>query len=193
MIGVVMAGGESRRMGQDKALLEYHGKAQFIYLSELIAHFDMPVVVSSNSIAASQSIFQVFSDAPKYQNHGPISGLLSVHEQFPMQPLLVVGCDYPSFNQEALSKLIANRNRESHITAFVNADQIPEPLLAIYEVSALRQFQQGFLLEGRDSLRRFMMEIGFKAIEANDSEWIRSIDHWEDYQNWKKHHSSNQN
>ncbi len=58
MNGIILAGGQSSRMGQPKSLLEYHGKPQYQYAAELLNSFCAQVFISCS--AEQQTIFQGF-------------------------------------------------------------------------------------------------------------------------------------
>ncbi len=45
--GLILAGGKSQRMGQDKGLLTYHGKTQIDYCFEILSEYVDEVFISS--------------------------------------------------------------------------------------------------------------------------------------------------
>ena len=48
LLGVVLCGGESKRMGSDKGLLQDNGKIWAEKISEKLKHQNIPVVISIN-------------------------------------------------------------------------------------------------------------------------------------------------
>jgi molybdopterin-guanine dinucleotide biosynthesis protein A len=133
--GLVLAGGQSRRMRADKALLDYHGKPQLEWMAELIAPYCMSVHAS---LRAAQAREPVRAGLPSLvdarEDAGPIAGILAAQEHDPDAAWLVVACDLPFLDARTLDHLIARRAPASVATAYRSAhDGLPEPLCAIWE------------------------------------------------------------
>jgi len=172
--GLVLAGGESRRMGHDKALISIHGKPAFFHASELLKNFCETVFVScrenqdlmSNLVEQPTWLREVF-DNNEYSDKGPLTGLLSCLAQLGIDQnetlagntsfdgLLVLGCDYRNMTEETLGRLVAvgqTQNRiccyQNHITGFI------EPLVAYYPAEILQQIPE--FAKENSSLRQFV-------------------------------------
>ena len=172
--GLVLAGGESRRMGHDKALITIHGKPAFFHAAELLKNFCETVFVScrenqdlmSNLVEQPTWLKEVF-DLQEYAHKGPLTGLLSYLAQLGMDQnetlagntsfdgLLVLGCDYRNMTEETLGRLVAvgqTQNRiccyQNHITGFI------EPLVAYYPAEILLQIPE--FAKENSSLRQFV-------------------------------------
>ncbi|MDC6389857.1 NTP transferase domain-containing protein [Maribacter sp. PR1] len=137
--GLVLSGGKSTRMGQDKGLIPYHGIPQREYLYHLLSKVCDEAFLSirsdqQNSIAPD---FNVIVDKDEFR--GPYNGLLSAHKKYSEVSWLVLACDLPLINEEALKELIGKRNSKKMATAFANEENpLPEPLAAIWEPEALK-------------------------------------------------------
>jgi len=145
LYGLVLAGGKSRRMGQDKALLQRDGKSQLAHMVELLGEFVETVYVSARPDQADdpeRSRFGLLYD--NYDNIGPIAGVLSALEQHPQADWLVVACDLPNIDGETLQYLLQNRAEQQPFTAYRSShDNLPEPLCAVYTAGSdaiLRDF-----------------------------------------------------
>ncbi len=172
--GLVLAGGESRRMGHDKALISIHGKPAFYHAAELLKNFCETVFVScrvnqnlmSNLVEQPTWLKEVF-DHQEYADKGPLTGLLSclvqlgidqnetLAAEIPFDGLLVMGCDYRNITEETLGRLVAvgqTQNRiccyQNHITGFI------EPLVAYYPAEILQQIPE--FAKENSSLRQFV-------------------------------------
>ena len=138
LYGLVLAGGKSTRMGQDKHLLEYHGQpqAQFLY-ALLDSHCDRTFM----SLRADQhDTFQKEHGVILDQDHyrGPFNGLLSAHAEHPEVAWLVLACDLPLINVDTITRLIKARDPLATGTAMATRkSQLPEPLVAIWEPMGL--------------------------------------------------------
>ena len=143
--GLVLAGGESRRMGSDKALLVRDGQSQLAHIAAILDQVTDRVFVSTRGDQQDESERSRFAQiVDRYEDIGPIAGILSALEEHPQADWLVVACDLPNIDEATLQFLIANRSREKPFTAFRSSyDDLPEPLCALYRSgcdSILRQF-----------------------------------------------------
>lgn len=135
--GLVLVGGESRRMGRDKALLSYDGAAtQLERTTELLQSVCPRVFVSQRAEqpfsipSGSEAIYDSVEAA-----HGPLRGILSAMRSHPKAHWLVLACDLPYLGTATLEKLIAAFRAQSspELTAYRSShDGLPEPLCAIY-------------------------------------------------------------
>jgi molybdopterin-guanine dinucleotide biosynthesis protein A len=155
--GLLMAGGFSRRMGQDKALIAYHGEPQAVVAWRLLTQVCGQAWVS---LRADQVTQAPYVDLPSIVDEavaaGPMRGVLSAFKQDPNAAWLVLACDLPGVTEEMLRQLLATRQSGTLATAFVaGGDASPEPLCAVYEPEALPVLQER-AAAGRYSLRQFL-------------------------------------
>ncbi len=138
LYGLVLSGGKSTRMGTDKGLIEYHGVPQREYLYDLLSEVCEETFISlrEEQQAELPSRMQTIVDLNEFK--GPYNGLLSAHKKYPDVAWLVLACDLPLMDLEALKELIAARNPKREATAFaLEENPLPEPLCAIWEPHAL--------------------------------------------------------
>ncbi|MGI9248456.1 MAG: molybdenum cofactor guanylyltransferase, partial [Woeseiaceae bacterium] len=97
LYGLVLAGGKSRRMGQDKATLLHGGRSQLAHVVHVVEALVDRVFVSTRveqRDEAERSQFEQIVD--RYQDMGPVAGILSAMDEFPQVEWLVVACDLPN-------------------------------------------------------------------------------------------------
>lgn len=133
--GLILTGGRSTRMGQDKSQLVYHGKPQREHLTELLAPYCEAVFWSVN---AEQAAEQLPAGQPviidRFNFPGPLNGILSAFTHDAAAAWLVVACDMPLLTVQSLNALWRGRNPAKKATVFYDSDgRLPEPLLGIYE------------------------------------------------------------
>ena len=73
--GIVLAGGKSSRMGQEKGLAEFDGKPMIAYALEALAPLCTEILISSNSNAYNHLGYRVVPDI--IANSGPMGGIYS--------------------------------------------------------------------------------------------------------------------
>jgi len=134
--GLVLLGGRSTRMGQDKSLLSYHHKPQRNHLADLLQPYCHHVFWSVNAPQwlALNEAEQVMSIVDGYVFNSPLNGILSAFLCNPTRAWLVVACDMPLLTSRSFDALVAGRDPGKLATVFRDSDgQRPEPLLGIYE------------------------------------------------------------
>jgi molybdopterin-guanine dinucleotide biosynthesis protein A len=180
--GLVLAGGESRRMGRDKGLIPYRGEAHREVLYALLQPVCARVFLSVNAVQPrpEPERFEYLVDRPEYAGNGPIGAVMGFRDAHPDVALLLVSCDLPFFGAEALGALLAARDPARPATAFLNSENDrPEPLVTIYEPRFLDGLPAHFG-RGVRSLQRILLEDPPALIRDFDARWIRSADTPED-------------
>lgn len=139
LFGLVLTGGRSTRMGQDKGALEYHGRPQAEYCYELLNSFCDQTFVSLRSEQSGEEPYAQFPQIhDTFLGFGPIGGILSAQKAHPHAAWFVIACDLPYVSRGTIEHLIANRNPYKLATAYVSAnDGFPEPLCAVYEPKSI--------------------------------------------------------
>lgn len=132
---LVLAGGRSERMGEDKGRMNYHGKAQAIWLCDLMGQLDLQPFLSLREgqwTAEETRDIELITD--RFLGFGPLGGILSAMQSDPHAAWLVVACDLPLLNRAVLRNLLEKRSPQKMATAYRSStDALPEPLCAIYE------------------------------------------------------------
>ena len=181
--GLVLAGGQSRRMGQDKGLLDYHGKPQRDYTFEQLKPLCNRVYMSIRP-GQEESLPEgtpYILDENRYR--GPFNGLLSAHHRFPEVAWLVVACDLPLMDTRALQYLVARRDPAALATAFAtHKTGLPEPLAALWEPLAMKQAIT-FLESGESTCpRKFLIRSNTRLVFPEDDLWLANANAPEDYE-----------
>lgn len=109
LLGVVLCGGESRRMGSDKGLLPIGDGTWANYVGYKLSALQIPVVYSINANQQLQYIEIISEDhlvVDSFDLPGPVRGLFSVHQKFPNKNLLLLACDMLNVQAVTLQKLL---------------------------------------------------------------------------------------
>ncbi len=172
--GLVLAGGESRRMGQDKARLLRGGQSQLAHIVGLLEDLVDRVFVSTRADQQSEperSQFEQIVD--RYQDMGPVAGILSAMDEYPEVDWLVVACDLPNVDAATVSHLLARRSLEKPFSAYMSShDGLPEPLCAVYTSSSAK-IVRGFVAEGIQCPRKILIRSDTLLLKQPDP---RSLD-----------------
>ena len=142
LLGVVLAGGDSRRFGSPKALARLHGKPLWRLAAQRLAAVCDRVEVSANDPRVARAVGSatvVFAD--RRSGAGPLGGLHAAREravELGRAGVLVAAVDTPWVPEEALRRLAGQWR--AHGRPSVAASGPPwgfEPLTAAYPVSSL--------------------------------------------------------
>ncbi|MEM6639059.1 MAG: molybdenum cofactor guanylyltransferase [Pseudomonadota bacterium] len=181
LCGLILAGGQSRRMGQDKALLVADGQSLLARSASLLDQVDVPVSVSVRERAASGERARWPQIVDAHGHQGPADGILSAMASEPDSAWLVLACDLPRLDVETLRELIKHRDRDAMATAMRSRhNALPEPLCAIYEPSA-RAPMQRMLDTGIRCPRKMLLSIDTRLLPPADRDALANANTPEDW------------
>ncbi len=169
--GVVLAGGSSRRLGLDKALLRFGGAPLLKIVVDRISQVCEDVVVAVDRPARYQALrlsAKLVADAAP--GLGPISGLQSGLQACDTEHILVVACDLPFLNVELL-RFIADLPR-SYQALVPRSEGRWQPLCAIYARSCL-EVVDAMVSAGGGSIHQLLERLD---VQRPDEEEIRRLD-----------------
>lgn len=180
LYGLVLAGGESRRMGRDKGALELDGEPLAVRAHRLLRGVVSDVRVS---VRAAQATRAPYSALPLTLDTGelpgPAAGLVAAWAERPCVALLVLAVDMARVDAALLERLIAARDPAALATAFAHADGTPEPLCTIWEPAA-RGLMTAPAAGAGISLRRILEHGHARLIPAPDPARLVSVNAPED-------------
>ncbi|MDF4222966.1 NTP transferase domain-containing protein [Maribacter sp. M208] len=181
--GLVLSGGKSTRMGEDKGLITYHKLPQREHLYHLLNEVCDKTFLSIRKDQKSEisNSFDAIIDNDEFR--GPYNGLLSAHKEHPDAAWLVLACDLPLMDKKALEELIEARNPDKIASAFADADDpLPEPLCAIWEPEALKQ-SVAYLEAGNGSCpRKFLINADVNLVFPQQKEVLLNANSREEYE-----------
>jgi len=184
--GLVLTGGQSARMGRDKASLTYHGRTQLEWAMELIKpHVEKAFVsVRPGQNDPVRARFEQIVDTK--EGLGPIAGIMAAQARYPDVAWLVLACDLPFLDEATLGYLLAQRDPTRPATAFRSKnpnpkhDGLPEPLCTIYE-PASREAILAHIASGKDCPRKFLINAGTKLLDQPNAKALDNVNTPEEY------------
>ena len=168
-IGVILAGGQSRRMGQDKAMLSHQGVSLLAHMTKLLQEADCQVVVLSGHPRAG-FVGKVVPD--EMVDAGPVSGIVSsfryLMSHYPMgTQCLVVPVDMPKLSSKLLNNLVYNA-QDADCALF---DRYPLPFCLNLTQALKNCLQHPAVLDIRNqrspSIRAFLSPLKMTLLEPN--------------------------
>ncbi len=164
MVAMILAGGKSSRMGQNKAFLEFEGKTFVEYLVERIRPMVNEVVLvvdDRQKFLIRQEGVKIVED--RIKGGGPLVGLWTGLSQIQSGSSFVLSCDMPLVQTQQLETLSRHVSAKEEVVCFADGDNRLEPFPAIYNTTSLGKIY--FLLKiGRFSMKDFFKVAVVKKI-----------------------------
>jgi molybdopterin-guanine dinucleotide biosynthesis protein A len=164
---LILAGGQSRRMGRDKAALPFGGETM---LTSLVHRYGAryPVAVSVGEPGRYDT-----AGAPElvdlHPGQGPLAGLEAAFVQTEAELVFLTGTDLPFGSLELAEELLRRGEEDPSTLAWVirRGDGKTEPLCGVYRRGCLGEIQ-ACLLEGRRSFRALFQRIPVRYVEERE-------------------------
>ncbi|MEM6318378.1 MAG: NTP transferase domain-containing protein [Bacteroidota bacterium] len=184
LYGLVLAGGKSQRMGQNKGLIDYHGKPQREYMADLLSTVCKQTFLSVRTSQGEISDYPFLEDT--FSGLGPFGAIASAFRQAPNAAWLVVACDLPLLNQATLKTLVDARNASAVATAFNSpVTEFPEPLICIWEPKSYPVLLQ-FLTQGYSCPRKVLINSNVHLLDAPDPKSLMNVNRPEEREEVQK-------
>jgi len=151
ILGGVLVGGLSRRMGRPKQLIEVGDGTMIEHVVCILSgEVHEVVLLGGGPVPATLEGLPRVADADDCQ--GPMAGILGALRARPDACWVVSPCDLPLLRGEAVRWLVQNR-RPGAWVVMASLDGFVEPLLALYESEA-RILLEGAAAAGELALQR---------------------------------------
>ncbi len=179
--GLVLAGGKSRRMGRDKALLKFDGETQLSRAVKLLREQVDRVFVSTRAEQADEAERGRFEQVvDRYDDMGPVAGILSAMDTNSEVAWLVLACDLPNIDDATIAYLVQQCSADHPVTAYASVhDSLPEPLCAIYR-PASRAVIDDFVEQGIICPRKMLINSATRLLAQPNPGALHNINSPED-------------
>lgn len=126
LLGAILCGGESTRMGSDKGLLPIRNTIWAKHMHEKLAPFHIPVVYSINPTQFapySEHISPELLIVDNTEVQGPLNGLLSLQQRYPNTDILLMSCDMLDLDAGTIEHLIKQYQADRTFDFYVYQDE----------------------------------------------------------------------
>lgn len=164
MAGIVLSGGENRRMGADKAFLRLSGVPLIEHVLRALRSVSDRVIIVTNSPAAYSSYgMVVVPDA--FDKRGPLTGIYSGLRESTDEYNIVVACDMPFLNPGLLSYMLGLAG--GHDIVVPSVGDFIEPLHAVYRKGLVPVIEQRLRKDARQ-IQGLFDEIRTRYVTAEE-------------------------
>jgi molybdenum cofactor guanylyltransferase len=176
---LVLAGGESRRMGRTKAWLEVGETTLVRWVADRLASAFKEVVVSFAEPEQVQELVPYRLVFDRKHSAGPLAGLEAGLRAARTEVTFAVACDMPYVTPELAQLAVAASSGCD--AAIPRVDGRPEPMCAAYRQSALQSITAA-LDAGRNRASDLAEQLDVTWLEDLDPQLFRSLNAPEDYE-----------
>lgn len=168
---IVLAGGQARRLGRDKALLPWQGRTLIEHIVAQLTELSDDVLVITGTERRYQELLDVPIFADEIKNIGPMGGLYTGLTHARSEYSLIVACDMPLLTRAIIDLL--RSELDSSVRAVVPEVQGHRvPTLAIYHKECLAVIER-LLIQGITALQALLDSAPTKVIPETQ---LRIID-----------------
>ncbi|WP_304517105.1 molybdenum cofactor guanylyltransferase [Cecembia rubra] len=159
----ILAGGKSRRMGQDKGLIDLLGKPMIKHMLDRVSKLNLPIKIVAHHDQYKQFGFPVIKDL--IPEKGPLGGLYTSLCDAVSKFVLLMSCDMPFLSLEVIKALIAQKKDNSIIISELHNNILPFP--GIYPAN-LRQIIHLHLQNERLKFQQFILSTAHLKINLDE-------------------------
>ena len=162
--GIVLAGGQSSRLGMDKSFVNVNGQSLIEQIVAKLARLSDDVIIVANSPEKYHHLeVRVVGDI--YPGKGALGGIYSGLKSAANTHSLVVACDMPFLDLNLLRYMILLAR--GHDVVIPRVRGLPEPLHAIYSKSCLEPIDR-LLARGGLKIIDFFPEVRVRYVEEDE-------------------------
>lgn len=174
----ILCGGQSRRMGSDKALLELDGESLLQHLIKKgDKHFDEVVLLSGGKTYPVNNR-QLTDD---FENAGPLAGLhkaLKDGADHSLSHIAITAVDLPNLSDQTIKKLSALIPADSEDAVMLKSGDRYQPLAGVYRTELFEKLEQ-YLSTGNRMVFGFANKLNYSVIEV-DAKELKNVNSPED-------------
>lgn len=165
LTGIILAGGQSKRMGTNKAFVRLNRKLLIDYVLDVLKEVTPRIILSVGSEIIHYENLPAVQDI--FPGSGPLGGIYSALQYSETEMNLVISCDMPFVSAELLSFLI-EETTEHHADVSLPVDEHGywQPLCAVYRKSIL-PYLENAILKKELKLKMIIEKVNYKVISID--------------------------
>jgi len=159
---IILAGGKSSRMGEDKGLMLFEGKSMIEHIINLAKPLVNHILIISNNSAYHQFGYPVFEDFVK--DKGPLVGIFTGLQNTTTVKNLILSCDVPFVNNELIELLLSHS--ENYDVVIPEKDKRTHQLIGVYNKSCIATIKEE-IANDQLKIKLAIKKLNFKIVDAN--------------------------
>ena len=175
--GFILAGGQSRRMGTDKARLTSAGQSFVERIANELKSFTNSQKIVGGDSAGSDAGIETVADV--YPAWGALGGIHTALSSCSAPWALVVACDFPFVTSGLFARLAAFRENFEAV-APIQPDGIPQPLCTLYRVKPCLKFAEHLIKSGERKPIALLQSIRTRWVSFGELADLNGANHFFD-------------
>ncbi|MGD9702564.1 MAG: molybdenum cofactor guanylyltransferase [Acidimicrobiia bacterium] len=162
--GAVLAGGESSRLGRDKALLELAGQALVQRSVDALRRSGAQAisVIGGDERGLARLGLPVTPDG--WPGSGPLGGILTAFSWSPLPVVAVLACDLPFVGPDVITSLARGIGDAAVAMAYTSAR---EPLCAMWRIDRCEPAMLAAFTAGERAIHRAVSELDVRDVHVD--------------------------
>lgn len=178
---IILSGGGSRRMGEDKAIMLIHGQPLLSSIAEQLLPNIGTILVSGSYEKYAFSGCRIVEDLEP--DCGPLMGLLSTLKESDHALNFVTTCDVPEIHWPFVRRMLREIGEHDAVVSVVQGDR-KQPLFAVYKKSVVRTIEE-VLAEGKQAMFALLDRLDVKYIHI-EGDWYHNLNTPEELELYRK-------
>ncbi len=165
---IILAGGKSSRMGQDKGLLFHRGKQMVEHVFDACTQLTPNILISTNN--SEYKVFGYPLVADNFSEIGPIGGIQAALAASETEDNIFCPCDMPGIHPQIFKKILAKKEGNQAVVAARDDGKV-FPVLGYYRKSALEIIEKQ-IHKGDFKMQNLLNELNAETVVFADSQLL---------------------
>ena len=172
ILGVILAGGKSKRFGEDKSNVKLGGKTLLEHTLNKITSKFKSIIIVSNSINLKNHI--VIKDCIGGQL-GPLVGVLSAmkwikKKNYSFKWIATFPCDTPFFSNSLIDKFIESSKSNDTPLYFAKSENQRHNIFGLWSINLMKTLENDIIKNKYRKVEEWANKIGIKTINIDSKE-----------------------
>ncbi len=175
--GFILVGGQSRRMGADKAKLRLAGQSFVERIANELGAVTSSVRLVGGKPDTARINLQTLPDV--FPGWGALGGVHAAISACDAEWAMVVACDFPFVTQALFTKLAGVR-ADFEAVAPIQGDGIAQPLCTLYRVDPCRRVAERFINSGERKPLALLQSVKTRWVPFDEVRGLKGADRFFD-------------
>ncbi len=162
--GIILSGGKSSRLGEEKGLATFNGKPLVSYAIDVLKPICSKLIISANNQIDEYEKYGYDVIRDEISGVGPMGGILTCLKKSESRFNLVLSCDTPFMSTAVFEYLLESADRYQVVVP--KHDDFIEPLCSVYATNVLWELQHS-VENGNFKMYDFFKKVEFRAMDIS--------------------------